>query len=79
MRWAGHVARVEEGEECTRFWWGDLRESDHLEDVGVDGNMKIHVQPLGWRDKDWMLWLMTRAGGGLCECGNEHSDSIKCG
>ena len=26
MRWAGHVAGKEEGEMCTRFWWGNLRE-----------------------------------------------------
>jgi hypothetical protein len=30
MRWAGHVARVE------RVWWKKLRETDHLEDPGVD-------------------------------------------
>jgi hypothetical protein len=21
----------------TRFWWGNLREGDHLEDPGIDG------------------------------------------
>jgi hypothetical protein len=21
----------------TRFWWGDLRETDHLEDPDIDG------------------------------------------
>jgi hypothetical protein len=21
------------------FWWGDLNERDHLEDIGVDGNI----------------------------------------
>jgi hypothetical protein len=25
------------GEVHTEFWWGDLREVDHLEDLGVDG------------------------------------------
>jgi hypothetical protein len=25
----------------TAFWWGDLREEDHLEDPGVDGKIII--------------------------------------
>ena len=37
-RWAGHVAcmggRVE---VYIGFWWGNLRERDHLGDPGVDG------------------------------------------
>jgi hypothetical protein len=39
IRWAGHVARIGEGRGATGFWWGDLREGDHLEDPGVDGRM----------------------------------------
>jgi len=27
------------GEVRTGFWWGDLREIDHLEDSGVDGRI----------------------------------------
>jgi hypothetical protein len=23
----------------TEFWWGNLREGDHLEDAGVDGRI----------------------------------------
>jgi hypothetical protein len=26
MRWAGHVVCMVEGEACTGFWWGNLRE-----------------------------------------------------
>jgi len=36
MRWEGHVASTGMGEVYTRFWWGNLRERDHLEDPGVD-------------------------------------------
>jgi hypothetical protein len=25
MRCAGHVARMDRGEACTGFWWGNLR------------------------------------------------------
>jgi len=23
------------------FWWGNLKERDHLEDAGVDGSVKL--------------------------------------
>ena len=29
------------GEAYTEFWWGNLRERDHLEDTGVDGRIKL--------------------------------------
>jgi len=30
---------MERGESYTRFWWGNLRESDHLGDPGLDGRI----------------------------------------
>jgi hypothetical protein len=39
MRWAGHVARMGREETYTAFWWGNLRERDHLGDPGVDGSI----------------------------------------
>jgi len=31
------------GEVYTGFWWGNLRESDHLEDSGIDGRINIKM------------------------------------
>jgi hypothetical protein len=49
MRWAGLAACMGRGEVHTGFWWGYLREGDHLEDPGVDGRiiLKIDVQEVG--------------------------------
>ena len=41
MRWAGHVARMGKEEMYTEFWWGNLRERDHLKDLGVDGRILL--------------------------------------
>jgi hypothetical protein len=32
MRWVGHVARMGRGEAYTWYWWGNMRERDHLGD-----------------------------------------------
>jgi hypothetical protein len=42
------------GEVYTGFWWGKLRERDHLEDAGVD-DRKI----LRWIFREWDVghWL----------------------
>ena len=31
------------GEVYTGFWWGNLRESDHLDDSGIDGRINIKM------------------------------------
>jgi len=41
MRWEGHVARMGRGEAYSGFWWGILRERDHLGYPGIDGRIII--------------------------------------
>jgi hypothetical protein len=48
------------------FWWGDLRERDHLDVLGIDGR-----NILKWIFKKWdgealtgLIWLRIGTGGG---------------
>jgi hypothetical protein len=60
----------------TRFWWGNLREGDHLGDPGVDRRIILKWIFKKW-DGAWIGLSWFRIGTG--ECGNEPSGSIKCG
>jgi hypothetical protein len=37
------VTRTEREEVHTGFWWGNLRESDPLEDLGADGRIMLNL------------------------------------
>jgi len=62
MRWAGPVARSVggRGEAYTGFWWGNLRERDHLGGPGIDGSIILR-----WIFMKWAVGVgMDRAGSG---------------
>jgi hypothetical protein len=55
------------GERYIGFWWGDLREGDHLEDPGVDGRIILKLIFEKWDVGAWtgMICLRIGTGGGL--------------
>ena len=52
MEWAEHVARMGDRRYRTGFWWGELREGDHLQDPGVDGTIILK-------------WIFKKLDGGM--------------
>ena len=81
MRWAQQAAHIGAGEVSTGFWWRDLIERDHLQDVGVDGIIILKGSSVNGIGRHGLVWSGSGWGqmAGICECGNEHSGSIKCG
>jgi hypothetical protein len=44
----------------TGFWWGNLRERSHLEDLGVDGRIILR-----WIFSNWVVgYRLDRSGSG---------------
>jgi hypothetical protein len=66
IRWTGHVARMGRGGVYTGFWWGNMRERDHLGDRGVDGRIILTLIFRKWDVGVWTgsIWLRTGTGGG---------------
>jgi hypothetical protein len=58
----------EKREKCSRrFWWGNPKERDHLEDQGVGRKMGSEsiLGRLSWGVWIGFDWLRTGTGGGL--------------
>jgi hypothetical protein len=50
----------------TGFWWGDLRERDYLEDLGVDRNTVLKCIYKKWDGEAWtgLIWFRIEEYGG---------------
>jgi hypothetical protein len=48
------------GEVHIAFWWGHLRERDHLGDPGVEDNIKMDLQEVGCGVMDWIELAQDR-------------------
>jgi len=53
------------GETYTGFWWGNLRERNHLGDPGIDGRILSRWIFRKWNLGVWngSIWLRIGAGG----------------
>jgi hypothetical protein len=64
----GRVCGKNGGEEMhTGFWWGKVREIDHLEDAGIDEKVIIKWILIKSIGKTWtgLIWLGIRTIGEL--------------
>jgi len=51
----------EKEELHRRFWWGNLRERDHLEDPGLDGRIILRRIFMKWDGSmDWIVLAQNR-------------------
>jgi hypothetical protein len=54
------------GKAYTEFWWGNLRERDHLGDPGLNGRISLRWIFRKWERAVWTGsdWLRVGTGGG---------------
>jgi len=52
----------ETGEVHTGFWWGDLGEKDHLQDLGVDGRTAVNCILKEYVRRAWIRLIWLRIG-----------------
>lgn len=53
---------------CTKFWPESLMETDHMEDLYIDGDsIKINHTEFGWEAMGWINLTQDSLLVGLCE------------
>jgi len=62
---SGHVARVRRGDVYTGYRWGNLRERDRFEDLGLYGRIILKWILRKWGVRTWagLMWLRIGTGG----------------
>jgi hypothetical protein len=82
MRWAGHVARMEEERGAYRIlvWRAEGMRPLGRPRLRWKDNIKTDLREVGWGGMNWIELAQDKGQvAGSCECGNEPSGSIKCG
>jgi len=68
------------GEGQTGLWWGNRKERDYFEDLGVEGRILKCILKKKNESVDWINLAKNRVSFPECyEQGNRHSGSVKCG
>jgi hypothetical protein len=71
MEWEARVTYMGTGQAHSRFWWGNLWEKYHLEDLGIDVEILRQLQYTelvgrgGGVDWTGQIWLRIETHGGL--------------
>jgi hypothetical protein len=66
MKWAGHVAHIEEGIGAHRILVGNTEGKRRLDDLGVGGRIILKCI-LNWMEMTWagLIWLRIGTSDGL--------------
>jgi hypothetical protein len=81
MRWEGRLALMRERRAAYMVF---VRKPERKRPLGRprnrrEDNIKMELHDVGWRAWTGLTWLKIDTGSGFCECGEEHSSSVKCG